>query len=46
MSESAKEQPKTVLHLFCEFNGIEVPEDIENDVIAVDIDGVSELWLS
>jgi hypothetical protein len=46
MSEIANEDPKTVLHLFCEFNGIEVPEEIENDVIAVDIDGIPELWIS
>ena len=46
MNEIANEDPKTVLHLFCEFNGIEVPEEIENDIIAVDIDGVPELWLS
>ena len=32
--------------MFCEFNGIEVPEEIENDIIAVDIDGIPELWIS
>lgn len=46
MDEFTEDQAKTVMELFCAFNGIEVPEDIENDVIAVDIDGVPEIWLS
>lgn len=40
------DEVKSVLQLFCEFNGIPVPEDIEEDVIAVDINGVPEIWLS
>ena len=46
MDEVTEGQAKTVMELFCAFNGIEVPDDIENDVIAVDIDGVPEIWIS
>ncbi|WP_143710396.1 CesT family type III secretion system chaperone [Tabrizicola sp. TH137] len=40
------EEIKSALRLFCEFNGIEVPETIDDDVIAIDVNGVTEIWLS
>lgn len=46
MTPMQDDEIKSALRLFCEFNGIEVPETIGDDVIAIDVNGVSEIWLS
>lgn len=36
---------RSVLETFCDINGIVLPETLENDIMAVDIDDVIEVWL-
>ncbi|WP_137157766.1 type III secretion system chaperone [Rhizobium sp. FKL33] len=40
-----EEEQKTVLQVFCELNGIATPDTIEDDIISLDINEVSDIWL-
>lgn len=36
---------KTVLELFCELNEIQQPETIEDNIISIEVEGVSDIWI-
>jgi hypothetical protein len=36
---------KTALELFCELNEIEVPETAEDDIISIEVEHVSDIWI-
>jgi hypothetical protein len=40
-----EEEERSILEVFCEANGIEVTDSIEDDVVGLDLEGVSEIWI-
>jgi hypothetical protein len=36
---------KTALELFCDLNEIEVPETIEDDIMSIEVEDVSDIWI-
>jgi hypothetical protein len=36
---------KSVLALFCQLNGIAVPDTLDEDVIALDVEGLADFWI-
>lgn len=40
-----EKEEKSVLQLFCQLNGIAAPDTLDDDVLALDVEGLADFWI-